>query len=183
MSKIYPLAFALTVGCLQSRPEIEDGACEVQMDHPVWDDDHRADFEALFEDGPHPSMDQGDTPEPLSVGDDEYMNPLFHDEVEPGFLGRVGPDAHDLYGNDWSELSQVAFETGVLFMGPQSDAELCITGQQTLGGIHQTTYDVIYSPGYTMSGPAYSADSFVVQVDEASGNVWVVMRGEPTAID
>ena len=77
-------------------------------------------------------------------------------------------------------LSQVAFETGVLFMGLQSDAELCITGQQTLVG--QTTYDVIYSLGYTMSGPAYSADSFVVQVDEASGNVQC-MRGESTAID
>ena len=113
MSKIYPLAFALTLGCLQSRPEFEDGACEVQMDHPVWDDDHRADFEALFEDGPHPSMNQGDTPEPLSVGDDEYMNPLFHDEVDPGFLGQVGPDAHDLK----LSVSMVAEDEGNLLVG------------------------------------------------------------------
>ena len=105
------------------------------------------------------------------------MNPLFHDEVEPGFLGRVGPDGHDLYGNDWSELSQVAFETGVLFMVTTIRCGTLHHGTTDSGWDSSgTTYDVICSPGYTMSGPAYSADSFVVQVDEASGNVWVVMR-------
>ena len=181
MNKAYALAVSLTLGCSQSRPEFREGACEARLSHPDLDEGYRSDFEDLFEVGPNPSLTQGDNPKPLDLSGMEYMNPLFHDEDDPGFLGTVGSDAKELFGSEWSELSKMAFDTAVLYVG--HDAELCLTGHRTQNGIHQTTYDVVHSPGYTQWGPGYIATSFVVQVDENSGDIWVAERGEPTSID
>lgn len=180
MKKAYLLAVALSLGCSQSRPEFTEGACEARLGHPMMDENYRSDFVSLFDVGPHPSLTQGTNPKPLDLSGIEYMNPLFHDDAEPGFLGTIGSEAHPLFAGDWSEMSQMAFDTAVLYVGP--DAELCLTSHRDRDGVHQTTYDVIHSPGHTQWGPGYSTESFVVQLDEASGDIWVAQRGEPTSI-
>ncbi len=181
MKKTCVLAAAFSFGCTGVEPEFREGACEVTFGKASVDVQERDDFQALFEVGPNPSLSQGGSLKPLKLGDYEYMNPLFHDEVDPGFLGTVGTDAQELFADDWPLLSQMAFD--VTFLHVQSNAEYCLTGQRSQDGIHETTYDVIYIPGYTMSGPAYNTASFVVQVDEDSGDVWVAASGEPTSID
>jgi len=181
MKKTCLLAAVFSFGCGNTQPEFREGACEAALGQVAIDDQYRAEFQELFEVGPNPSMRQGDSLKPLNIGDHEYMNPLFHDEADPGFLGSVGTEARELFADDWSELSQEALDTAVLLVEP--DAEYCLTGHRTRNGIHQSTYDVIYIPGYTMAGPAYQTASFVVQVGEDSGDVWVAAWGEPTSID
>jgi len=181
MKKTCVLAAAVSMGCADARPEFREGACEVTLGRLPIDAQYRAEVQALFEVGPHPSLRQGGSVKPLSIGDYAYMNPLFHDEEDPGFLGTVGDEARELFADDWSELSQMALDTTLLRV--ESDAQYCLTSQRTQDGIHEATYDVIFMPGYTMAGPAYKTESFVVQVNLDSGDVWVAAWGEPTSVD